>query len=58
MTLPPTAMVLFEGGRLISLTLPDVLIIVLYFAMVLGIGIYLKPLRRTPQTTSSWPAAI
>lgn len=30
------------GGRLISLSFPDVLIIVLYFVMVLGIGLYLR----------------
>ncbi len=33
--LPPT-------GRLISLRLPDMIIIAVYFAVVLGIGIYLK----------------
>lgn len=42
MTLPLTATALLEGGRLISLTKPDLLIIVLYFAMVLGIGLYLR----------------
>jgi SSS family solute:Na+ symporter len=40
-------MVLFEGGRLISLTLPDLLIIVLYFVMVLGIGLYLRRFSKT-----------
>ena len=41
------ALWLFEGGRLISLTAPDVSIIVLYFAMVLGIGLYLRKFSST-----------
>jgi solute:Na+ symporter, SSS family len=36
------ALWLVEPGRLISLTFPDLLIIIIYFMMVLGIGIYLK----------------
>src|SRR5712692_6591846 len=51
MTLPltclpgPLALFLIPGtvaGRIISLRAPDVVIIVVYFAMVLGIGFYLK----------------
>lgn len=41
------ALWLFEGGRLISLTAPDVSIIMLYFAMVLGIGLYLRKFSST-----------
>ncbi len=41
------ALWLFEGGRLISLTAPDLSIIVLYFAMVLGIGFYLRKFSST-----------
>lgn len=41
------ALWLFEGGRLISLTAPDLSIIVLYFAMVLGIGLYLRKFSST-----------
>ncbi len=35
------------GGQLISLKPPDILIIVLYFLMVLGIGVYLKKFANT-----------
>jgi solute:Na+ symporter, SSS family len=35
------------GGQLISLRPPDILIIVLYFLMVLGIGVYLKKFANT-----------
>ena len=41
------ALWLSEGGRLISLTVPDLSIIVLYFAMVLGIGLYLRKFSST-----------
>src|SRR5580698_5902603 len=34
-------------GQLISLKPPDILIIVLYFLMVLGIGVYLKKFANT-----------
>lgn len=37
------------ANRLISLSFPDILIIVLYFAMVLGIGFYLKRYAETPK---------
>jgi solute:Na+ symporter, SSS family len=36
-----------RGSRLISLSLPDILIITIYFAMVLGIGWYLKSHTKT-----------
>jgi len=42
--------------KLLSLSLPDLVIVVAYFAMVLGIGWYLKRQTR-PAKTSSWPAA-
>ena len=38
---------LFEGERLISLAPSDLLIVVLYFAMVLGIGFYLRKFSST-----------
>ena len=39
----PIAAIFFaDAGRLISLRLPDMVIIAVYFVMVLGIGIYLK----------------
>src|ERR1019366_3286990 len=36
-----------SANRLISLSFPDLLIIVVYFVMVLGIGIYLKSYANT-----------
>jgi SSS family solute:Na+ symporter len=52
-------------GRMISLSFPDVLIIVLYFVMVLGIGIYLRGYANTPndfflagREMSSWVAGL
>ncbi|HET8547918.1 MAG TPA: sodium:solute symporter family protein [Bryobacteraceae bacterium] len=36
-----------RGSRLISLSVPDILIIAIYFAIVLGIGIYLKSHTKT-----------
>jgi solute:Na+ symporter, SSS family len=47
MNLLLSAMCLLDGGRLISLTFPDLLIIVLYFIMVLGIGLYLRKFAGT-----------
>lgn len=41
------ALWLAGDGRLISLQTPDLLIIVIYFVMVLGIGIYLKKYTNT-----------
>ena len=41
------AVFLFNSGRLISLSFPDLLIIVLYFAMVLGVGLYLRRFSST-----------
>ena len=40
LTMP--ALVYASGNRLISLSPPDILIIVLYFLAVLGIGFYLR----------------
>src|SRR5580693_2136087 len=46
--LPLGAQILWQGsGRLISLSPLDLLIIVVYFVMVLGIGFYLKRYART-----------
>jgi SSS family solute:Na+ symporter len=52
-------------GRIISLSFPDMLIIVLYFAMVLGIGIYLRGYANTSKDfflagreMSSWVAGL
>jgi SSS family solute:Na+ symporter len=42
-----SALCLFEGERLISLAPSDLLIVVLYFAMVLGIGFYLRKFSST-----------
>jgi solute:Na+ symporter, SSS family len=42
-----TAVWLATSGRLISLSLPDILIIVLYFVAVLGIGLYLRRFANT-----------
>jgi SSS family solute:Na+ symporter len=47
MTAPIAAALAFQSGRLISLSFPDVLIIVLYFVMVLGIGLYLRRFSST-----------
>src|SRR5487761_397551 len=41
------ALWLAHSDRLISLKTPDLLIIVLYFVMVLGIGVYLKKFANT-----------
>jgi SSS family solute:Na+ symporter len=41
------ALALLSSDRLISLTAPDLLIIVLYFVMVLGIGFYLRRFSHT-----------
>lgn len=45
----PTLMCLcaFVSGQMISLTFPDLAIIVLYFVMVLGIGLYLRKFSGT-----------
>lgn len=44
-----TLAVLLAGNRLISLTAPDIAIIVIYFIMVLGIGLYLKKFSGTSE---------
>jgi solute:Na+ symporter, SSS family len=38
-----------DGNRLISLSWPDIAIIALYFAMVLGIGLYLRKFANTSE---------
>jgi SSS family solute:Na+ symporter len=57
--------VLAMPGRIISLSFPDVLIIILYFVMVLGIGIYLRGYANTSKDfflagreMSSWVAGL
>src|SRR6202050_1540300 len=45
LTMP--ALVYASGNKLISLSPPDILIIVIYFAMVLGIGFYLRLYAKT-----------
>jgi SSS family solute:Na+ symporter len=47
MTLSLVALFVFDSARLISLAVPDLSIIVLYFAMVLGIGFYLRKFSGT-----------
>src|ERR671933_1811591 len=47
MTLPCLLLLQAAPARLISLSLPDILIITIYFAMVLGIGLYLKSFTKT-----------
>ena len=39
----------FTSNRLVHLTLVDLVIVVLYFAMVLGIGFYLKRFANTSE---------
>ena len=46
-TLSLLALSMTTGDRLISLKTPDLLIIVIYFIMVLGIGLYLKKFANT-----------
>lgn len=43
------AVVLVDRSRLISLSAPDIAIIVIYFVMVLGIGLYLKKFTDTSE---------
>ena len=52
------ALCFINANRLISLSAPDILIIVIYFVTVLGIGFYLKKFAAAAAKTSSWPAAI
>ncbi len=47
LTMP--ALVYASGNRLISLSPPDILIIVLYFFTVLGIGFYLRSFAGTSE---------
>jgi SSS family solute:Na+ symporter len=42
-------MLFADGNRLISLSWPDIAIIALYFAMVLGIGLYLRKFASTSE---------
>ncbi len=58
-------MLLGMPGKMISLSFPDVLIIVLYFVMVIGIGIYLRGYANTSKDfflagreMSSWVAGL
>ena len=43
------AILLADGSRLITLSGPDIAIIALYFAMVLGIGLYLRKFANTSE---------
>ena len=47
LTMP--ALVYLSGNKLISLSPPDILIIVLYFLAVLGIGFYLRSFAGTSE---------
>src|SRR5919202_2200582 len=47
MTLPCLLLLQAAPARLISLSFPDLLIIAIYFAFVLGIGLYLKRFTKT-----------